>query len=784
MNTTSVMNRHAAGLISAVAALLLCAASLCAQDISKQFQLTNWTTHTSMIGVRGVCTDAAGRYWVATNGGVYAADTKSNTFTEYRNQNALRSLDVMSIAYNAERNEIFTGSFDGKIQVFSFADSAWYIVSDIEQSTEQYPKRSINDIAFRGNRAYLATDFGIVVYDMPRRVFIEVIDLIADMQPKTAVRKILLTGDSIIAATDAGVVMRDIDTRQNSTMREPQKWIRLTPPAQTTILKFTSLAIAQGGTLFASTPAAIYRRSGTTLQAVFTSPDVNLNIQSLSVGNDTLYYAMQDRIAALDGARLTLPTPSPIALHAHIAKPGGGTQFAVVYSVEGLAFPSSSGVQFIVPRSPSTNRVFDVTVDADNNVWFVTAGSGGDGQGISCLTPGGWINLSYASTGKRLLTDSYIRINAMRNGDVWASSWGAGMMRCRVVNQDSISFENFNSNNTPLRGFQNNPLYTVVGESTSDTRGNTWIAQFGNFIDNGPHIIMRDKTGAFRGYTYPGNPSSLRNFMRIQVDANNTKWLASLGGATSGSGLMYFNERNTPDDQSDDVWGFLNTSNSALATNDLNALATDKNGLVWIGTVSNGIYVIFSPAVALSGKTPTVRSLTQLRNQVINDIAVDALNQKWVATNSGVWVLNEDGTEIIAHITTKDYPALLSDEVKCIAINDNTGEVWIGTLQGLNSVSTLSLRAAAEFDLTVYPTPYIPDGSTQLVIDGIEPDAQIRIVTIDGALVRTIDTKSRRAVWDGLDENGTVVSSGVYGVLVVSRENARASAAKILVKRQ
>ena len=55
-----------------------------------------------------------------------------------------------------------------------------------------------------------------------------------------------------------------------------------------------------------------------------------------------------------------------------------------------------------------------------------------------------------------------------------------------------------------------------------------------------------------------------------------------------------------------------------------------------------------------------ISSVFAVRQQTVNAIAVDALNQKWVATNQGLLVLSSDGTNLLYAFDTRNSP-LISD---------------------------------------------------------------------------------------------------------------------------
>ncbi len=136
--------------------------------------------------------------------------------------------------------------------------------------------------------------------------------------------------------------------------------------------------------------------------------------------------------------------------------------------------------------------------------------------------------------------------------------------------------------------------------------------------------------------------------------------------------MYYLNERNTPDNEADDLWGFLSSSNG-LNSDDVNALAVDTRGELWIGT-TKGMNVLSNTA----SPTSLITSVFALRQQSITSIAVDPLNNKWVGTYQGLFVMSPDGSYLLAQYDSQNSP-LPSDNITSIAIDSKTGLVYVGT---------------------------------------------------------------------------------------------------------
>ena len=285
-----------------------------------------------------------------------------------------------------------------------------------------------------------------------------------------------------------------------------------------------------------------------------------------------------------------------------------------------------------------------------------------------------------------------------------------------------------------------------------------------------------------------GNPleqqigfSELENLV---VDQYDTKWYTM--GNEGSIGLFYYNEKGTYSDISDDVYGYITTS-KGLSSNAIYSLAVDRRGDLWVGT-SLGVNIISNVNAVLTTSNPQLKITNSfsVRQQTINALAVDPLNQKWLGTNQGLFLLSSDGAQLLASLDTKNSP-LLSDVIESLAIDESSGRVYVGTANGLTSFDTPSILPVESFNgLNIYPNPLIlKDGNQLVTIDGLIRNTDIKITTVSGKLVREFSSPGgRTAFWDGRDDNGNLVSSGVYIVIAFDQEGNSVETGKIAVLRE
>lgn len=85
--------------------------------------------------------------------------------------------------------------------------------------------------------------------------------------------------------------------------------------------------------------------------------------------------------------------------------------------------------------------------------------------------------------------------------------------------------------------------------------------------------------------------------------------------------------------------------------------------------------------------------------------------------------------------------------------------------------------------LTIYPNPVRPEHTGPITIDGCAYNSTVTITDAAGRLVARLNSEGGRAVWNGLDINGQVVSYGMYYAFVVDRFGESASVSAFAIVR-
>jgi hypothetical protein len=211
---------------------------------------------------------------------------------------------------------------------------------------------------------------------------------------------------------------------------------------------------------------------------------------------------------------------------------------------------------------------------------------------------------------------------------------------------------------------------------------------------------------------------------------------------------------------------------------------------IWVGT-ANGIAVIYSQDAAFTGGSSDAQQILieqdgniqiLLENEVVTDIEIDGANRKWIATEgSGAFLMSQDGTEELLHLTAENSP-LLSNIVNDIAVDQYNGDVYFATSDGVIAMRyTATGSANAYTEVYAYPNPVKFDYDGIIAVKGLSRDSDFKVTDLSGNLVYHGVSEGGQAIWDLKDIKGNRVASGVYLVYCNSESGSKDAVAKLLV---
>ena len=218
----------------------------------------------------------------------------------------------------------------------------------------------------------------------------------------------------------------------------------------------------------------------------------------------------------------------------------------------------------------------------------------------------------------------------------------------------------------------------------------------------------------------------------------------------------------------------------------------DINRNVWIATSSGPLYFTQADIMNCSGnvvqhKVPR-NDGTNLADYLLGNIetrciAIDGGNRKWIGTSDGVFLISDDCDTQIEHFTVENSP-LPSNIIHDILVDKNSNVVYIATDKGLCSYSNDATEPSEIMDkenVYAYPNPVTPDYTGDVTIVGLSFDADVKIVTSNGALVNSGRSTGGTYRWNVRDLKGKRVASGVYMVETATQDGGKGVVCKIAI---
>lgn len=726
-------------------------------------RIDSWEILSALDRTNSVIHQKDGRVIVGTDGGAYRLSSTGEIETVWRSNGELLDLSVTAVGEDPETGDIYFGSVTGNVSVLR-TGGWWTYVGDLARVEK--PERSITGFRFFNGEVYILSSFGVALYNRQDSTLRDTWTRLGSVPADTRVNDLLVLNDSLYVASQAGLSIAPL---KGVDLADPLNWHTITDSLCGP--EFHSLA-SKNGTLLVSTTSGVCTYSqgmlvsntGTPTALIFAGSDSQL----VGVSGTALYEVVSG------GTFNPVTSFSVVASSVSIDSEG-----AITVGLErgGVAEVLGGTVRPILPDGPASNSFLDLAIGGEGALWVATGS-----DGASRLLENQWTN--FTSEGREEITTNSIRtISSDDRGNVWAGSFGDGFFRFSVAG-DVVTIDHFDESNSPLQDIPSAPGFTIAESVVSDQQGNVWALNWDN-TDGRRNALYAYEYGTGEGFgIWTPHPFSGRffsytkTFRWIAVDLNGTKWLA---GNDKPQGLLYYVNEGGADQPG--VWNAI-TESDGLPKNDPTALLVDPDGELWVGTPA-GVSILVNPfGVRRDGPTAAIfRDVTVLSDLFVWDIAVDALNRKWVATDRGAFLLSSDGTELIAQFTASNSP-LSDDVVRSVVTNPTTGYVYLGTENGLNRLATEAIERTSSAELEISPQPFLPESDQLVRIEGLPSIATLKILTSDGRLVREYPSPGGAvAFWDGRDEEGQLVPSAVYYVLAESVLGEKVSGKVALVNR-
>jgi hypothetical protein len=746
-----------------------------------------WRTHLAYNSVSQIAQTQENIYAIS-DGALFSVNKLDNEDQNfYSKMSGLSDANIVRIEYDKVNNQLLIIYLNGNIDIMHSAG-----VSNIPDlhNKQMSSGKGVNHVFLNGDSAYLSCDFGILLLNMGKK---EISDTYIIGANSTEVKILATTifNGKIYAATSNAVYSADAN---NPNLVNYEFWTNTTGfPGSGSYQNIFTFA----GKLMLLRNKKLYRQetngTWTTILADKNITTINLSDSKIIAGDGTSILSVLNQ--SFEMSEVSIVSSSDVEYDSE------NDTYWLAGSAQGvISYKTTTGeLNYHKPLGPAVNIPWDITFAGEK--MFMVPGGRWAGQ---YNTPGQvmifennlWKNISGRTiepiTNKNALDFVNVAVDPRDDKHFFVTSFGNGLFEFK-----NDAFVNWYSHTTPNTTLETAvpgaPEYSYIrlDGAVFDKNNNLFLC---NMMSNSGIKILFEN-GEWHQLNFPNaNVETLGKIVISNLNPNQ-KWVPSL---RKTPGIFVWDDNGTLTDQSDDKNVFLtkfadvDNEGSFINNTYFFCLVQDKNGVIWAGS-DVGPLLFYNPSkvfdnnytcsrVKIPRNDGTGLADYLLQNEKVKAIAIDGANRKWIGTEtSGLYLMSENGQETIQHFTTTNSP-LLSDNILSLAINPVSGEVFIGTSNGLISYQSNAAEGSGIYsDVYAYPNPVRENYNGIITITGLIANTQVKITDLNGNLIYQTISNGSIATWDGKNVHGRKVNTGIYMVICANDDGTQSAITKIMV---
>ncbi|MDF1544779.1 MAG: two-component regulator propeller domain-containing protein [bacterium] len=693
-----------------------------------------------------------GNLYAATSGGIQIISSHLKKPETILNTDGIGTVDIYDLVQDGSGSVWVAGN--GRLAKIEGKSVQSYLILD--RDNNPLPLYClVND----GEFIWLGSDVGLLLFSKNddggqiQDSYLLFDSLAAD----PAVYDILLENDSLWIATSAGLA---VAPRSDLTqLKAPESWKGfyfendrhrgLGNDTVTSVVK-------SGNSVYAATPRAIVRVDLVADTIISVNADSLFQAKVRSI-NDTVYY-FRKRASNADFGLIDSDSLKPLSVQLDTQTPVEGAsflgQFWLGTESDGLFY--TDGDEYVPFSFMGLPGVSNTDIATRSNGELI-AGFSNRVAGI--MSDSVWNSNLFFRVSSSVMADSA--------GGAYIGTAGDGIWRIDIKQRPHYDRSNStligNNDDTSfffidIKGLENNGRYLYAACYRAATGYPVAIADLTDLNDR----ANWDSLGAEDGL----------NDIYVSCLALDENRVAV---GTEQNGLYLCDMGDDPFDHSQRLCTLYTSDFDAgdLVSNTIRSVKFDPEGNLWVGT-NFGLSrwdVGFEKFVEVE--------MPAAAGTEISALQFDPRGNLYVGTAKGL--ARRDASTGEFELFTSRNSGLLSDHVSSLHFEVTTGLLYVGTDRGISARPSMTSNPTSDVTQVIaFPNPFlIGSGGNRLFFNYLKP-AVVRLYSVAGELVRELPINSS---WDGKNESGEDVSSGVY-IFLVEDEDGNFGRGKVLLVRQ
>ncbi len=758
-----------------------------------QDRIGEWSSYTCPLDIRDLVVDDYAIY-CATGGGLLKYS--NDNFDIYTTTDGLIGVDISKIKFD-KNNNIWIGgkSPNGFIQILNKnIQNINYFDFSLTEITHFWFSDSSSYVSFIDGQ-----DVGLIKFNYVNDNW-KYIDIYKNFPLQlNSINGIQIIGDTIFIGTNLGIYKASVFNN----LKDPNTWSLAFPGL---VGQINTMCTTNNGFAFNINEQVYIVEANDLSTPLILNLPYNFNYNKIKFDKENSFWGIKNKEIYTQNNDFQ-PIESAKILNQLIFHTDGDI---VLGTDHGLLFIDQYDFSIIkkIPNSPATAKFTAIKVLEDGR--FI----GASNLGLSVKEESGWrnileikrensdtINSIYDYSTFVADTISYdfgyivTDIEEGPNGLIYLgiegnypfyenpSRKGGGIIIMDIDNLNNIAVID-----TSILGWYGSIGYMVVKDIDFDLFGNLWVVNTYVTNKNTP-LHVRDLQGEWKSY---GSSETTVKISQSPISATfdnwSRVWISAIQadgvnlGIYPNGGIFMLSYNGSPQNPEFFEWNTIITNQTVWS------IASTKNNRVYYLTPTGLNYYDINGSINPVINQNSYPYFPNISFGMGSKIKIDPNGNIWnLSSTQGVHVLLENTTywPDINGLRSSVSP-LLSDEVYDIDFDENKNLAYIATSKGVSILRIpFGIDLDSYSDMKIFPSPFIIPSNDDMIVSNLIYNSSMKIMTLDGLVLRTVNNQGisidgDQLTWDGKDDSGNYVSSGVY-LLAIYNDSRQSKFGKITV---